>query len=147
MQILSYIFTLYSFYCGGANLATSSKMWAECQNRGREGFCNYNITNGHLHSMLINMPSSKMWAECQNSEHILHPALDKDLNVKHVETNWEGTTTGRNTWRLLVRDKGVRSVQTHRKYMKGECKDCGIELKRNDHMKEHIKMVYFLYIN
>ena len=30
----------------------------------------------------------------------------------------------------------------HRKYMKGECKDCGIELKRNNHMKEHINMAY-----
>ena len=49
--------------------------------------CDANITNGHLHSMLINVPSSKMWAECQSREHILHPALDIDTNVKHVETN------------------------------------------------------------
>ena len=24
----------------------------------------------------------------------------------------------------------------------GECRDCGIELKMNNHLKEHIKMVY-----
>ena len=40
---------------------------------------------------------------------------------------------------------GIRELDQfkHRKYMKGESKECGIELKRNNHRREHIKMFYF----